>query len=98
MALETVGGVVAALVESYTGAIDCYAAWRETQRLRNHYIARGTAPVDAEAEDLMKLPPGIMCAATSSLSLAKAKIQEAFESGADVLGEEFVSGEGKRAR
>lgn len=97
MALETVGGVVAALVESYAAALECHAAWRETQRLRNHYRGRGTAPadapVDAEAEDLMRLPAGTMCAATSSLSLAKAKIQEAFESGADVLGEEFVSGE-----
>ncbi|KAI1202827.1 hypothetical protein F5X97DRAFT_190520 [Nemania serpens] len=97
MALETVGGAVAALVELYTAALECHGAWRETQRLRNHYRARGNAaadgPADVEAEDPMRLPVGTMCAATSSLSLAKAKIQEAFESGADVLGEEFVSGE-----
>ncbi|KAI1114502.1 hypothetical protein F5Y14DRAFT_171229 [Nemania sp. NC0429] len=94
---ETVGGIVAALVESYASAIECYAAWREMQRRRNHHRLRGTAAaetrVDVEEEDPMRLSVGTMCAATSSLSLARARIQDAFDSGADVLGEEFVSGE-----
>ncbi|KAI0108909.1 hypothetical protein GGR51DRAFT_113653 [Nemania sp. FL0031] len=103
MALETVGHVVAALADSYAAALECYGGWRETQRQRNHYRIR-EAPVGEGVggdDDDDASPKGErvttstmkMCAASASLTIAKLKIEEAFESGTDVLGDEFVSGD-----
>ncbi|KAI0876922.1 hypothetical protein GGS24DRAFT_488247 [Hypoxylon argillaceum] len=108
MALETVGHVVAALADSYAAALECYAGWRETQRQRNHYRVRGTIVAadgdsdgngDEDGNDGDAPPKGrtmTMCAASASLTSAKLRIEEAFESGADVLGDEFACGDGKR--
>ncbi|KAI0422688.1 hypothetical protein F5X98DRAFT_101356 [Xylaria grammica] len=84
MALETVGHVVAALGDSYAVGLECYAAWRRRQRERNHYRTRGAD--DAEARTWV-------CAASASLTISKLRIQDAFSSGADVLGDEFIFGD-----
>ncbi|KAI1131829.1 hypothetical protein F5Y10DRAFT_232643 [Nemania abortiva] len=93
MALETVGHVVAALADSYAAALECYAGWQETQRQRNHYRVRETAASSGDDGDAPKRGVMKMCAASASLTMSKLKIEEAFESGADVLGDEFASGD-----
>ncbi|KAI1360769.1 hypothetical protein F5Y08DRAFT_343329 [Xylaria arbuscula] len=103
MALETVGHVVAAIVDSYAVALECYAGWRWTQGARNHYhyrATRSTSNNDGDRNDsnntdtTRKSEKGTaFSAAGASLSLSKTKIEEAFNSGADVLGDEFISGD-----
>ncbi|TGJ84526.1 hypothetical protein E0Z10_g4237 [Xylaria hypoxylon] len=74
----------AALSDSYVAALECYAGWRRRQRERNHYRTRRTDDDDARSW---------VCAASASLAISKLKIEEAFSSGADVLGDEFISGD-----
>ncbi|KAI1422589.1 hypothetical protein F5Y12DRAFT_606424 [Xylaria sp. FL1777] len=99
-ALETVGRVVAALGDSYAGALDCYAGWRRRQRAHNHYQAptRGTSNSDGGDDNNAKsgettTTTSTFSAAGASLRLSKLRIEEAFRSGVDVLGDEFVSGD-----
>ncbi|KAI1173555.1 hypothetical protein F4777DRAFT_442777 [Nemania sp. FL0916] len=114
--IGTVGRAVAALVDTYATALQCHAAWRSTQRARNHYhysVRRAAADADAgisvdgdsksdadaDAEAYTGVVPpekkmrGGMCAASASLTIAKRRVEDAFEKGADVLGEEFVAGD-----
>ncbi|KAI0426022.1 hypothetical protein F5Y09DRAFT_334498 [Xylaria sp. FL1042] len=99
MALETVGHVVAALADSYATALECYAGWRRRQRAHNHYrTKRETASNDDnknEADEGAKSAGPAYAAASASLILSKLQIEEAFCSGVDVLGDEFISGDGK---
>ncbi|KAI0861290.1 hypothetical protein F4860DRAFT_503400 [Xylaria cubensis] len=83
MAQETVGNVVAALAESFAAGLECYTDWRQRQRQRNNYQTRKTADVAGSG----------MCAVHASLATSKLRIEEAFNNGADVLGDEFVSGD-----
>ncbi|KAI1748376.1 hypothetical protein F4782DRAFT_534484 [Xylaria castorea] len=83
MAQETVGHVVAALADSFAAGLECYAGWRQRRRRRNNYQKRGTATG----------PGGTTCAASASLAVSKLRIEEAFGNGADVLGDEFISGD-----
>ncbi|KAI0466145.1 hypothetical protein F4859DRAFT_519340 [Xylaria cf. heliscus] len=82
MAQETVGHIIAALADSFAAGLECYAGWRQRQRRRNNYRSRGTSSGH-----------GTMCAASASLALSKLRIEEAFGNGADVLGDEFISGD-----
>ncbi|KAI0441997.1 hypothetical protein F4803DRAFT_520949 [Xylaria telfairii] len=80
MAQETVGHVVAALADSFTAGLECYASWRQRQRRRNHYFTRGATDTVQDG----------ICA---SLAISKLRIEEALKKGADVLGGEFISGD-----
>lgn len=91
--LETVGHAVAALEDSYALAIECYAGWRRRQRARNHYRTRGTS--GDGGDDAKSGEPTTFAAASASLALSKRRIEEAFRSSVDVLGDEFTSGDGK---
>ncbi|KAI0198586.1 hypothetical protein F4808DRAFT_257394 [Astrocystis sublimbata] len=82
MAQETVGLAVADLTASFAAGLECYAGWRQRHRQRNNYHVRGTGT-----------GPGTACAANSSLAFSKLKIEETFHNGADVLGDEFVTGD-----
>ncbi|KAI0513042.1 hypothetical protein F5B22DRAFT_648136 [Xylaria bambusicola] len=98
MALETVGHVVAALLDSYGAALECYAGWRRRQRARNHYYYRTTTTSTATNDgntkgDTKSGKETTFSAAGTSLSISKLKIEEAFQSGVDVLGDEFVYGD-----
>ncbi|KAI0534696.1 hypothetical protein GGR58DRAFT_45994 [Xylaria digitata] len=84
MAVETVGHVVAALSESYAAALKCYAGWRRRQGERHHYRTRQGGESGVRSW---------VCAADASLTISKLKIEEAFSNGADVLGDEFISGD-----
>ena len=99
MALETVGHVVAALVDSYAVALECYAGWRLRQRARNHYHYRTTSNNDGDNENAdsthQSEKGAAFSAAGASLRLSKFKIEEAFNSGVDMLGDEFTCGDGK---
>ncbi|KAI0907798.1 hypothetical protein F4823DRAFT_540431 [Ustulina deusta] len=89
--LETVGHAVAALEDSYAVAIECYAGWRRRQRARNHYRTRGTS--GDGGDDAKSGEPTTFAAASASLALSKRRIEEAFRSSVDVLGDEFTSGD-----
>ncbi|KAI3322659.1 hypothetical protein HD806DRAFT_498939, partial [Xylariaceae sp. AK1471] len=83
MAQETLGDVVAALVDSYAAGLKWYTDWRQRQWQHNHYRTRGTTnTVGSET-----------CGASSSLMISKLKIEEMFNDGADMLGEEFILGD-----
>jgi len=85
MAQETVGDVVTALLDSYTAALDCYVSWQQKQWLNNHYQTRGESNNQKTG----------FCAASSSLAISRLKIEETYNTGADMLGHEFVLGDGK---
>ncbi|KAI0550478.1 hypothetical protein F4679DRAFT_583443 [Xylaria curta] len=83
MAQETVGNIVAALADSFAAGLECYTNWRQRQRQRNNYQTRKTDDTAGNG----------MCAVNASLAASKLRIEEAFSNGADVLGEEFISGD-----
>ncbi|KAI1737713.1 hypothetical protein F4680DRAFT_450674 [Xylaria scruposa] len=83
MAQETVGNVVAALADLFAAGLECYSDWRQRQRQRNNYQTCETADTAGNG----------MCAVNASLAASKLRIEEAFSNGADVLGEEFISGD-----
>ncbi|KAK5630569.1 hypothetical protein RRF57_006284 [Xylaria bambusicola] len=100
IALETVGHVVAALLDSYGAALECYASWGRRQRARNHYHYRTATTStssndDDHNEDTKSEKETTFSAAGASLRISKSKIEEAFQSGVDVLGDEFVYGDGE---
>lgn len=85
MAQETVGDTVTALLNAYTTALDHYTHWRERQWQKNHYRTRGTTANSSR-----------FCAANASLTISRRKIEEMLDNGTDVLGNEFVVGDGKQ--
>ncbi|KAI0809896.1 hypothetical protein GGR55DRAFT_679129 [Xylaria sp. FL0064] len=93
MAPETVGNVIAAIADSYATALECHADWRRRQSAQNHYQKkRGTTSSDDGADEIAAAVRITCDAASASLTFSKMRIEEAFHAGADVLGDEFVSG------
>ncbi|KAI0392760.1 hypothetical protein F5Y17DRAFT_338937 [Xylariaceae sp. FL0594] len=84
MAQATVGDVVTALLDSYTTALECYGSWHQRQWLNNRCRTRG--------ESYNHKKPGF-CAASSSLTISRLQIEEAYNNGVDMLGHEFVLGD-----
>ncbi|KAI0457365.1 hypothetical protein F5B21DRAFT_512661 [Xylaria acuta] len=84
MAQETVSHAIAALADSFAAGLECYAGWRQRQRRRNNYQTRRRTATGSGSPT---------CAASASLAISKLRIEEAFGNGADVLGDEFTSGD-----
>ncbi|KAI1279456.1 hypothetical protein F5Y07DRAFT_43622 [Xylaria sp. FL0933] len=95
MAPETVGNVIAAIADSYATALECHAGWRRRQSAHNHYQKKKRRPTSSDngADEGVKSARMTYDAASASLAFSKMRIEEAFRDGADVLGDEFVSGD-----
>ncbi|KAI1413093.1 hypothetical protein F5Y13DRAFT_161547 [Hypoxylon sp. FL1857] len=83
MDLSKVGGVVEALVATYTAGLDYYTKWQRRKWRENHY--------QASAKD--SLCGGNACALSTSLGFSSGRIKEAFDDGVDILGNEFATGD-----
>ncbi|KAI0473523.1 hypothetical protein GGR56DRAFT_676005 [Xylariaceae sp. FL0804] len=79
----TVGGAVQALVGTYAAGLEHYTAWQQRRWRENQYLTRSPRG----------LPGAGFCAATISLGTSAAKISEAYDGGADILGRDFVIGD-----
>ncbi|KAI1348613.1 hypothetical protein F5Y01DRAFT_328390 [Xylaria sp. FL0043] len=97
MAPETVGNVIAAIADSYATALECHTGWRRRQSAHNHYQKKKseTTSNDNGADEGAKSARMTYDAVSASLTFSKMRIEEAFRGGADVLGDEFVSGDCK---
>lgn len=85
MDLDTVGGLVAALITTYNDALEFYTHWQQMIREENHYAIYASSGQSYNR----------CCGLSISLSSAMPRIREAFDSGADVLGAGFSVGDGK---
>ncbi|KAI1078967.1 hypothetical protein F5B20DRAFT_545691 [Whalleya microplaca] len=83
MDLNTVRGLVAALVGTYAAGLEYYTKWQRRKWQENHYrtTTKGT------------LCGGNACALSTSLSVSGRNIKEAFDGGADILGDGFIHGD-----
>ncbi|KAI1404372.1 hypothetical protein F4819DRAFT_448112 [Hypoxylon fuscum] len=83
MDLNTVSDVVEALLATYAAGLEYYTKWQQLKREENHYQAYSKGnPCGGNA-----------CALSTSLSFSSRKIREAFDSGADILGDGFATGD-----
>ncbi|KAI0006619.1 hypothetical protein F4779DRAFT_556725 [Xylariaceae sp. FL0662B] len=83
MDLNTVHDVVAALVGTYAAGLECYTKWQRRKWQENHYRT-------ATKGNLCR---GNACALSTSLSVSGQRIREAFDGGADILGDGFIIGD-----
>ncbi|KAI0150112.1 hypothetical protein F4776DRAFT_192651 [Hypoxylon sp. NC0597] len=83
MDLSSVGGVVEALVATYTAGLEYYTKWQRRKWQENHY--------QTPAKD--SLCGGNACALSASLGFSSGKIKEAFDDGVDILGDGFANGD-----
>ncbi|KAI1342739.1 hypothetical protein F5Y15DRAFT_266672 [Xylariaceae sp. FL0016] len=81
--LDTVGDAVTALVCTYAAALEYYTGWKQRRWRGNGYRTRSSAGAVSNG----------FCAASISLGASAAKIREAFDSAAEMLGEEFNIGD-----
>ncbi|KAI0377611.1 hypothetical protein F5Y04DRAFT_173781 [Hypomontagnella monticulosa] len=83
MDLSTVGGVVEALVATYAAGLDYYTNWQRRKWQENHYQTNNkSSPAGGNA-----------CALSTSLGFSSRKIRETFDSGTDILGDGFGTGD-----
>jgi hypothetical protein len=85
MDLDTVNGLVIALAFTYQEGLEIYTRWQRRNRLANNYDGHGEAGQSG----------GSCCGLSTSLSFSAPRIREAFDSGANLLGDGFSIGDGK---
>lgn len=85
MHLDTVSGVVEALLATYTAGLEYYTKWQQRNWRDNHY----------ETSNKGKTYVGSADALSTSLRFSSRKIKETFDSGADILGDGFIIGDGE---
>ncbi|KAI0169412.1 hypothetical protein GGR52DRAFT_555053 [Hypoxylon sp. FL1284] len=83
MYLSTVSSIVEALVATYTAGLQYYTKWQQRKRQHNHYRTDGKANAYVSNVDAL----------SASLKFSSRKIKEAFDSGADILGDGFSIGD-----
>ncbi|XXH02942.1 hypothetical protein Hte_009332 [Hypoxylon texense] len=83
MHLDTVSSIVEALVATYTTGLEYYTKWQQRKWRENHY----------QTTSRDKICTGSADALSTSLKLSSRKIRETFDSGADILGDGFVTGD-----
>lgn len=85
MDLDTVSGLVTALVCAYDEGWEYYTKWQRRKWQQNNYEnhARG-------------MSGSASCGLSTSLSYAGPKIRDLYNSGAEALGDAFSVGDGKR--
>lgn len=83
MHLDTVSGVVEALLATYTAGLEYYTKWQQRNWRDNHY----------ETSNKGKTYVGSADALSTSLRFSSRKIKETFDSGADILGDGFIIGD-----
>lgn len=85
MDLSTVAGVVEALVATYAAGLEYYTKWQRRQWEKNNYQTSSKGnPAGGNA-----------CALSTSLGFSGRKIRETFDSGVDILGIGFETGDGE---
>ncbi|ORY66975.1 uncharacterized protein BCR38DRAFT_425416 [Pseudomassariella vexata] len=82
MDLDTVGGLVQALVSTYYWGLELYTKWQQRRWQQNHYRTHEG-----------KLPGTGSCALSTSLSTSGLKIREMFDIKAEMLGTGFSLGD-----
>ncbi|OTA68704.1 hypothetical protein K449DRAFT_429583 [Hypoxylon sp. EC38] len=83
MDLSSVGGVVEALMVTYTAGLEYYAKWQRRKWQGNHY--------QTHTKD--NICGGNSCALSASLAFSSGRIKEAFDDGVDILGDGFANGD-----
>ncbi|KAK8064371.1 hypothetical protein PG994_007009 [Apiospora phragmitis] len=86
MELDTVGGLVTALVSTYDAGFECYTIWQRKKWQANHYQghARG------------RVSDGGSCGLSTSLMTSGSRVRQVYDSGVDVLGDAFFTGDSKK--
>ncbi|KAK7994608.1 hypothetical protein PG991_016196 [Apiospora marii] len=84
MELDTVGGLVTALVSTYDDGLECYTKWQRRKWQANHYQGRSRGQVSDN---------GGSCGLSTSLSVSGSRLRQVYDGGADVLGDAFSTGD-----
>ncbi|KAM0811058.1 hypothetical protein AB5N19_11411 [Seiridium cardinale] len=83
MDLNTVDGLVTALVSAYNDGLDFYTKWQRRKWQENNYARHRKARQTSSG----------CCGLSTSLSFSAPRIRETFETGADLLGDGFSVGD-----
>ncbi|KAI1383916.1 uncharacterized protein F4822DRAFT_55353 [Hypoxylon trugodes] len=83
MDLGTVGGVVEALVATYAAGLKYYTKWQQRKWQGNYYQSHSRGNSNNTSS----------CALSTSLSFSIRKIKETYDSGVDILGRNFATGD-----
>jgi hypothetical protein len=86
MEFDTVEGLINELVSTYSAVLDFYVTWQHQRWQNNHYYSRGKDTLSSNGA----------CGLSTSLTLSCEKIKQAFESGAEILGDGFTRGDSKK--
>lgn len=81
---ETVSGLVTAIVSTYNAALEYYTRWQRKRWQENSYVTREKG----------RLSSGGCCGLSTSLGYSAPRIREAYNAGADLLGDCFSTGDG----
>ena len=87
MELDTVGSLVTALVATYDDGLECYTRWQRKKWQANHYQGHSRGR-DSDSGS---------CGLSTSLMISGSRLRQVYDSGADVLGDAFSTGDSKPA-
>jgi hypothetical protein len=85
MDLDTVSGLVTAIVSTYNAALEYYTRWQRRKWQENTYATHAKG----------RLSGGGCCGLSTSLRYSAPMIREAYDSGVDLLGNCFSTGDGE---
>ncbi|KAK8017107.1 hypothetical protein PG993_015296 [Apiospora rasikravindrae] len=83
MELDTVGSLVTALVSTYDDGLECYTRWQRKKWQANHYQGHSRSRVCDSGS----------CGLSTSLMVSASRLRQAYDSGVDVLGDAFSTGD-----
>ncbi|KAK7961594.1 uncharacterized protein PG986_002419 [Apiospora aurea] len=83
MDLDTVGDLVTALVSTYDDGLECYTIWQRKQWQASHYRGHSRSRVSDSGS----------CGLNTSLMVSASRLRQAYDSGVDVLGDAFSTGD-----
>ncbi|KAK8121657.1 hypothetical protein PG984_010327 [Apiospora sp. TS-2023a] len=84
MELDTVGGLVTALVSTYDDGLECYTRWQHKKWQTNHYQGRSRGQVSGS---------GGSSGLSTSLMVSGSRLRQVYDGGVDVLGNAFSTGD-----
>ncbi|KAK8075849.1 hypothetical protein PG997_010512 [Apiospora hydei] len=89
MDLDTVGDLVTALVSTYDDGLECYTRWQRKQGQANHYRGHSRRGQVSDSGS---------CGLSTSLMVSASRLRQVYDSGVDVLGDTFSTGDSKTHR
>ncbi|KAK7986920.1 hypothetical protein PG996_006470 [Apiospora saccharicola] len=85
MELDTVGGLITALMSTYDDGLECYTRWQHKEWQTNHYQGRSRGRLSGSSSG--------GCGLSTSLTVSGSRLRQIYDGGVDVLGDAFSTGD-----